>query len=221
MEISTPGSTNWQTLLDRAVELLDDTAAVTGNPPAWALGGGTVLMFHYWHRTSRDIDIFLHDAQLLTLLTPRLNDRAADMVNDYVEASNFVKLSCRDGEIDFIIAPDLSDDPREEAHFRGRPVMLERPVEIAVKKAFYRAVDLRVRDVFDLAIVIDRQRESMLRSAAILRSKVPLLLARLAAITPRYVASAANEIAFLPDGAAYLHDAPRILADFLAGLDRC
>jgi hypothetical protein len=221
MEISTPGSTNWQTLLDRAVELLDDTAAVTGNTPAWALGGGTVLMFHYRHRTSRDIDIFLHDAQVLTLLTPRLNDRAAEMVDDYVEASNFVKLSCRDGEIDFIIAPDLSDDPHEEAHFRTRPVTLERPVEIAVKKAFYRAAELRARDVFDLAIVIDHQRESMLHSAAILRSKAAILRARLAAITPRYVASAANEIAFLPDGAPYLRDAPRILADFLAGLPQC
>ena len=43
------------------------------------IGGGTVLMFRFEHRLSKDIDFFTHDAQWLSLLTPRLNDTTAAM----------------------------------------------------------------------------------------------------------------------------------------------
>ena len=184
----------------------------------WALGGGTVLMLHYAHRTSRDIDVFLKDAQALPLLSPRLNDRAAGLARDHVEASNFVKLACTDGEIDFIVAPDLTERPRETRALGGREIAVETPVEIVVKKAFYRAADLRARDLFDLAVVIDRARADLDRSAGVLASKRDVLRARVRTVTPRYRASAAREIALLPAGEPYLERAPDVVQAFVDAL---
>lgn len=76
MTESVPGSQRWLTLLEQAIGLLDRLPP-SGRPIEWALGGGTVLMLHYVHRTSRDIDFFLKDAQLLPSLSPRLNQRPA------------------------------------------------------------------------------------------------------------------------------------------------
>lgn len=86
MPNSPPGSPAWQTLLEHAVALLRTVPAPGGRPVVWSLGGGTVLMFHYAHRTSRDIDVFLKDPQLLPYLSPRLNEHAAALTRDYVEA---------------------------------------------------------------------------------------------------------------------------------------
>ncbi len=77
-------------------------------PGEWAFGGGTALMFQYWHRESRDVDIFLFNIQYLTALSPRLNDYAEEISVDYKEAANFVKLFVGDREIDFTVAPNLS-----------------------------------------------------------------------------------------------------------------
>jgi len=48
----------WISLLEKAYRLLDAVAADGFNIPRWSLGGGTVLMFHYAHRRSKDIEIF-------------------------------------------------------------------------------------------------------------------------------------------------------------------
>jgi len=192
MAASRAGSPAWPTLLDAALGLLDDVAQRTGAPVDWALGGGTVLMLH--------------------------NDRAAGLARDHVEASNFVKLACTDGEIDFIVAPDLTERPRETRALGGREIAVETPVEIVVKKAFYRAADLRARDLFDLAVVIDRARADLDRSAGVLASKRDVLRARVRTVTPRYRASAAREIALLPAGEPYLERAPDVVQAFVDAL---
>jgi hypothetical protein len=219
MPASKRGSPNWLLLLEHARELLDGVRRRLGGRVSWALGGGTVLMLHYRHRTSRDIDIFLKDPQLLTHLTPRLNERAAAIARDYVESSSFVKLALDDGEIDFIVAPDLTRRAHARRRVGARMIIVETPVEIAVKKAFYRAAELRVRDLFDLAVVIDRAGSAMRRAAPILGSKRDVLLARLPSLARRYRARAAREIAVLPAGRRYLAVAPDIVARYLSELD--
>ena len=69
MTSSRVGSPSWPKLLEHARELLRGVRRRTGGRIVWALGGGTVLMLHYRHRTSRDVDVFLKDPQLLTYLT--------------------------------------------------------------------------------------------------------------------------------------------------------
>jgi hypothetical protein len=205
-------------LLERAIELLDGARRLRGRRITWALGGGTVLMLYYRHRTSRDIDVFLKDPQTLTLLTPRLNERAAEIALDYVEASNFVKLSLEQGDIDFIVAPDLTSRPHARRPVGRRTLIVETPVEIVVKKVFYRAAELRSRDLFDLAIVIERERPTLMRAAAILRPKLAVLEARLDGLTRVYRTRAMREIAVLPGGRRYLRPAPAIVESFLTAL---
>ncbi|WP_422099448.1 nucleotidyl transferase AbiEii/AbiGii toxin family protein [Variovorax sp.] len=61
--------------------------------PFWTFGGGTVLMFCYHHRLSKDIDIFVPDSQYLGFDTPWLSDTAADLTEDYTEQPGaFLKL---------------------------------------------------------------------------------------------------------------------------------
>lgn len=88
----------WEALFPRAVLLMDEIERYGGasdpsdpSDPFWTLGGGTVLMFRYGHRVSKDIDIFVPDPQYLGYVTPRLSDTAASLTEDYTEMpSSFV-----------------------------------------------------------------------------------------------------------------------------------
>jgi len=53
------------------MELLDEVQSQGHAIPQWSLGGGTVLMFHYQHRLSKDIDIFITDPQFLRIHQPQ------------------------------------------------------------------------------------------------------------------------------------------------------
>jgi hypothetical protein len=63
----------WQSLFIKAMDLLDQIHASGIAVPKWSLGGGTVLMFHYQHRLSKDIDIFIPDPQFLPYINPTLS----------------------------------------------------------------------------------------------------------------------------------------------------
>lgn len=152
---------NWEILFDQAMVCLDSMNARGAPMPEWSFGGGTVLMLEYQHRMSHDVDISLHDPQYLTMLSPRLNDVAESITDNYVEMSNFLKLTLPEGEIDFIVAPSLTKRPYKKSIVRRRSVLLESPEEIAAKKVFYRAADLQVRDVFDLAVVLQNDASSL------------------------------------------------------------
>lgn len=73
-------------LFPRALALIDEISRYGGiKDPFWTLGGGTVLMFRYHHRLSKDIDIFVPDPQYLGFVTPRLSDTAADLTQRFAE----------------------------------------------------------------------------------------------------------------------------------------
>lgn len=153
----------WQPLFARAVLLLDDLRNATAMPhPFRTLGGGTVLMFRYDHRASKDIDIFVPDPQYLGYLSPRLSDTAADMTSDYVEEpSSYVKLQFDEGEIDFVASPNLLDDAWEWWSIAGKDVRVEHPAEIIAKKMYHRGQQATPRDLFDLCLVIERAPEAL------------------------------------------------------------
>ena len=112
----------WEKLFPRALTLIDEISRYGGiADPFWTLGGGTVLMFRYHHRLSKDIDIFVPDPQYLGFVTPRLSDTAADLTQDYTEQPGaFVKLQFEEGEVDFVAAPNLLDDAWETWDIGGR-----------------------------------------------------------------------------------------------------
>jgi len=170
----------WEGLLSTALVILDDLEARGVGAPEIAMGGGAALMMRMHHRLSKDIDLFLHDAQWLARLTPRLNDRVAGMVLDYAEQANSVKLVLAQGDIDFVVAGSVTGvAPQEMLDFRGRRIMLEAMEEILAKKLFFRAASLKPRDVFDLVAAHELFPDAAARAIDAAASRRDLQLARL------------------------------------------
>jgi len=101
----------WEGLFERALVLIDDARGRGLPVDDWTFGGGTVLMRRHKHRLSRDIDIFVDNPEFLGYLTPRLSDVAESLTTNYVEDTEYVKLVFPDGEIDFVVAAPLTQQP--------------------------------------------------------------------------------------------------------------
>lgn len=142
-------------LLERAINCLEYANIPFGR---WSLGGGTALMFHYWHRESKGIDIFLSNAQHLTALSPRLNNYTKEMCTDYRETSNSVRLVLGEKEINFIVAPNLSGWKPVEVEIESINLLLEQPEEILAKKFYYYTARLKIKDLYDAFIVLNSKR---------------------------------------------------------------
>lgn len=155
----------WEALFPHALTLMDEVKTHGGVEPFWTFGGGTILMLRYDHRLSKDIDIFVPDPQYLGFVTPRLSDVAEAITADYVEQGNFVKLVLEAGEVDFVASPNLTDDPFEVWDIMGRPVRVETAAEIVAKKLYHRGDRATARDLFDLAVVIEHDRDALGRAA--------------------------------------------------------
>jgi hypothetical protein len=122
-------------------------------------------MLHTGHRLSKDIDAFITDPQYLPILSPRLAGEDVWACETYDEAANHLKLVYPEGEIDFIVAASITDvtsDTMTIADEQGGQsveIAVEHPVEIALKKIVYRAGGLKVRDIFDIAVVDSLHRD--------------------------------------------------------------
>lgn len=138
---------SWRTLERRAVQTnkqAEKTANSQLNP---ALGGGTRLMLALKHRLSDDVDLFIQSPQWINYLTPRLNDAIEEHVSDYHEGTTSLKLSLREGEIDYIVSAPLmglNNEKSELSHFELEPI-----AEVLAKKLFYRGHAITPRDLFD------------------------------------------------------------------------
>ncbi|MBX9845428.1 MAG: nucleotidyl transferase AbiEii/AbiGii toxin family protein [Xanthobacteraceae bacterium] len=161
---------NWRLLLDRTVGGLARLKAKGQPVPPWMLGGGTALMLHTRHRLSKDIDAFIDDPQYLTILSPRLGGEGIWECTAFEEQANHLKLVYPEGEIDFIVAGNitgLADEPISVESDRDLPpltVNVEHPVEIALKKLHYRGTLLKIRDIFDIAVVDSQQADVLDRN---------------------------------------------------------
>ncbi len=151
----------WRGLLVHAFRLIEEIGAHGVTDPFWTFGGGTVLMLRYQHRRSKDIDIFVPDPQYLGHVTPRLSAVAEDISADYVEGAGYVKLIRPEGEIDFVASRNLTAAPFDTWSVQGRPVRVETAAEIVAKKLWHRGDRVSARDLFDLALVIEREPDSL------------------------------------------------------------
>jgi hypothetical protein len=152
----------WKSLLEKTFWLMDSIQSDGFTLPRWSLGGGTVLMFYYAHRKSKDIDVFVPDPQFLGYVNPRLGGRGEEVTTDYKEGTEFVKLFLPEGEIDFVASPPLTENPFEEHQVLGRNILLETPIEIVAKKLWYRGDRATPRDLLDLALVIEHHHSEIL-----------------------------------------------------------
>ncbi|MDR3479165.1 MAG: nucleotidyl transferase AbiEii/AbiGii toxin family protein [Burkholderiaceae bacterium] len=155
----------WEGLFQHALSLVDEIARHGRANPFWTFGGGTVLMLRYAHRNSKDIDIFVPDPQSLGFVTPRLSDVAESLADDYVETSGYVKLYLATGEIDFVAAPNLTSPGYEIHTIFGREVRVETAVEVIAKKLWHRGDKITGRDIFDFALIAERDPDSLEQNA--------------------------------------------------------
>jgi predicted nucleotidyltransferase component of viral defense system len=170
----------WEVLFRRALSLIDSVAASRAVFEPWSFGGGTVLMRRFRHRFSKDIDIFVPDPQYLGHVSPRLNDTAEAMTGDYVEEASSLKLIFPEGEIDFIASAPLTSNPTAPEQLFGREVSIETPTEIIAKKLWHRGKEFKARDMFDLALVAEKEPGALKEIRPVLRDRRDAVLARLA-----------------------------------------
>lgn len=160
-------------------------------------------MMHSGHRLSKDIDAFIDDPQYITLLSPRLGGEDVWSCETYDEAGHYLKLIYPEGEVDFIVARSVTGLPVEpkivdmdEVRLgTSRTIQVEHPVEIALKKLNYRGAMLKIRDVFDIAVVDSLSSELLrdnLRHVAHLK---PVILERLSAISEEFLRLEIDELA--------------------------
>ncbi|QTQ86147.1 nucleotidyl transferase AbiEii/AbiGii toxin family protein (plasmid) [Agrobacterium tumefaciens] len=146
----------WESLFDQAASIINQANSSFKLLDSWTFGGGTALMLQINHRESFDIDIFVDDPQVLPYLNPltqgyTLQVNPDEYVSDGTHALKIVFAGI--GEIDFICAPSLTNDPTSRVAVRGIQVDLETPGEIIAKKVHYRGSSLQPRDMFDIACI--------------------------------------------------------------------
>ncbi len=170
----------WETLFDRAVEIMN-SARPHGLPvDDWTFGGGTVLMRRHRHRLSKDIDIFIGDPQFIGYLSPRLNPLAEAMTGgNYDEDTSSLNLSFAEGEIDFIAAGTQTTNPANLETVRGYPMLVETSAEIMAKIVWFRGAEFTARDILDLSLVVETEPASVIEIAAILRQQADSILRRI------------------------------------------
>lgn len=62
-----------------------------------------------------------------------------------------------EGEIDFVASPNLTYNPYIEEKLLGRTVKVETSAEIIAKKFWHRGNRLTARDIFDFALVAEKE----------------------------------------------------------------
>ena len=172
-------------------------------------------MLHTGHRLSKDVDAFIADLQYVSMLSPRLAGEDVWACETYTEATNHLKLVYPEGEIDFIVAAPITDLASEaktipdEQGSQSVQIEVEHPVEIALKKLVYRAGLLKVRDIFDIA-VIDSLHHDVLRENLHHASRVKKdILIRLANLSEEYCRQELAELDIQED---WKHSADECLA---------
>lgn len=170
----------WEGLFQNALRLVDEIRTHGTKHLYWTFGGGTALMRKYLHRLSKDIDIFVPDPQALNYVNPRLSQVAEELAVHYDEANDFIKLFLTGGEIDFVASPNLTENPCIDEEIFGRIVHVETAVEIIAKKFFHRGNRLLARDIFDFALVAEKESEELLRASKFLIRHITPIKATLA-----------------------------------------
>lgn len=180
----------WAPLLETAVHLIENAERQLGQPLRWSIGGGTVLMFEFGHRLSKDIDVFFEDVQVLGFFNPRLQDSLSQFADGYDESAGAIKLRASEGDIDFVVSTALTENPYVTAQLLGNAVTLQTAPEIVARKVWHRGDRATARDLMDLAAVaIAYPQLPRLIQASLLRNGLEFLRqcdARRVALEPEF-----------------------------------
>jgi predicted nucleotidyltransferase component of viral defense system len=131
----------------------------------WVFGGGTALsMFHFNHRKSFDIDIFITEAQLFDFLNPKWyidETTLFDNINYRFDGINkHIQLKTKDEiKVDFLVNESIIKPPiKNEILKLDYELYYESIEDIIAKKIRWRKQDNLTRDIFDIAISIEQDK---------------------------------------------------------------
>lgn len=193
----------WRRLFSIAVDLIDQLRENAGGYDfEWSFGGGTAMMIQIGHRESHDIDIFLDDPQLLGFIDPSKSPLRFELApSDYQgDGRRFQKFAFEGvGEIDFIVAGALTENPFELREVEGRKVLLETVPEIIAKKVYYRGAEANPRDIFDIAAAARSQLGEIVNVLRAFPEQVSRSKERLERLNPEFVTRSVAQLMIMPE----------------------
>jgi hypothetical protein len=207
-------TSDWKGLLHIALTLIDTLTEEV----RWSFGGGTALAVHLGHRISYDVDIFMSNADWVSDLSPNANPRTRALIGHrkYEFPGNYLKLKLEAGEIDFIVGSKRTSQPTQPWDFGGRTILIETPWEIAIKKLFYRPSNFKVRDIFDLAAIIEVDTEKLASFLPCVAERLDKVIDRIDALLDKYEEMARTDVNPTEHGRKYAkRAAAESVLDFL------
>lgn len=139
-------------------------------------GGGTALaIYHFQHRKSFDIDLFVTDPQILNYLSPKhwLEDSRLFNTAKYIDLANHIRLLTQENiKIDILVSQDfIGHAVIDNSHtFFHENIYVESLEDILAKKIFYRKDQNKSRDIIDLSVALYHDAsifEKLLNSGAV------------------------------------------------------
>jgi len=156
------------------------------------------MMLQIDHRDSRDVDIFLQDAQQLPFLDPQKRDFEFEIQPAAYEGdgTRVLKLVFDDiGEIDFIVAQTLTSSPTTPTLVEGEAVLLETIPEIITKKIYHRGSSITPRDIFDIAAAGEQHKDSIIKELRTYRDQVAQTLTAIDKLNVNFVNDTVAQLA--------------------------
>jgi len=195
--------TIWETLFAKALRAIDSVREPAFHS-AWSLGGGTVLMWRFRHRVSKDVDVFVPDPQYLGYLDPDLNETVDALTPKRTRESGYLRLYFDEGEVDFIASAPVTRKPQVIEKVLDRDVRVDTSAEIIAKKVRYRASHFTARDIFDFALVAEKEPKAISMITSVLRGHADAILERLSS-ADRILRTTFNELDVLDYRPTYDH----------------
>lgn len=168
----------------------------------WTFGGGTAMMLQIGHRESRDVDIFLPDPQFLQFLDPQKYDFQFEIEpEDHGgDGARFIKLAFDElGEIDYIVAQDLTSNSAAPMLVENETVLVETVPEIITKKVYYRGANIKPRDIFDIAAGSEQYEDAIIEALKGYERRVKETLSTIEKLNPEFVNHAIADLAIRAD----------------------
>lgn len=157
-------------MLEATLLLLEDN----GLKEVTALGGGTALASYYWnHRYSTDIDIFIYDEndKKHVLKESNWSDEVKSAMEEIGYTGNFknhpiyTEISIDDdSKIQFFDVIKKSKIPYQKVTLWGKEILIDTVEEIIAKKIYYRGEKGNSRDLFDIAIALNKEPDILTRT---------------------------------------------------------
>lgn len=126
-----------------------------------AFGGGTALaMYYLGHRSSYDVDLFLNDIQYLNYFSPRLwsIDYEYFSDSDYTEQREHIGLKSVNGiKVDIVACQNANEPLLDNTKtIFSRELCICSIEDIIANKIVHRKLSNTTRDIFDIAVTLEK-----------------------------------------------------------------